>query len=58
MSGRLLRWAGALLATGSAIAMTVYLLTVGTDRANPHRPGGRGQESGAGPGAWGRESGV
>ncbi|MGI5290951.1 hypothetical protein ACQEVF_47625 [Nonomuraea polychroma] len=27
--------AGALLAIGSAIAMTAYLLTVGTDRADP-----------------------
>ncbi|MEV4360899.1 hypothetical protein [Nonomuraea sp. NPDC049625] len=33
MSRRLLRWAGVLLAAGSAIAMTGYLLTV--DRADP-----------------------
>ncbi|MGW6505286.1 hypothetical protein [Nonomuraea angiospora] len=35
MSRRLLRWAGGLLATGSAVAMTMYVLTVGPDRADP-----------------------
>ncbi|MEV5407549.1 hypothetical protein AB0K60_01755 [Thermopolyspora sp. NPDC052614] len=35
MSRRVLRWTGAALAVGSAIAMTAYSLTVGAEHADP-----------------------